>query len=175
MLPDKQVELSGTSPKAPEEQTAASPPSPPDLPRRLRHCWAALLGGARFCYLQCSHEHASAGVIDTRQGSLRGAVCERFCSLQWPARTEETRFVEHLLEMLGMSVRWEQPGTANQINWDCQFRSTFKQLEFQLGQSGEPAHRTPTRRQSISATPACPHIAHDNKHPLDAQVLKSRS
>jgi len=114
-----------------EAQTSA--PSRPDLERTLRNCWPALQGGCQFAYVQVSHKHASVGVIDTRRVCPGRAFCERFCSLQWKPKVEEKRFVEHLLGKLGMSVTWGNATTVVQIGPDCQFRSTFKLLEYMFG------------------------------------------
>lgn len=114
-----------------EAQTSA--PSRPDLERTLRNCWPALQGGCQFAYLQVSHQHASVGVIDTRRVCPGRAFCERFCSLRWKPKVEEKRFVEHLLGKLGKSVTWGDATTVVQLGPDCQFRSTFKLLEYMFG------------------------------------------
>ena len=127
----QRADLTGASPAG---QTSC--PSRPNLKRTLRKCWAALQRGCQFAYLQVSARHASVGVIDTRQGSLGSALCERFCSLHWQPGREERRFVEHLLETLGMSVAWREAETASQVGPDCQFRGTFKLLEHMFGTLG---------------------------------------
>ena len=129
--PNKRADLTGAS-----QAGQTSGPSRPDLERTLRKCWAALQSGCQFAYLQVSSRHASVGVIDTRQGSLGSALCERFCSLHWPPDREERRFVEHLLEKLGMLVTWGEAETASQVGPDCQFRGTFKLLEHMFGTLG---------------------------------------
>ena len=129
----RETHINLLGPEAVEGPTVPCPPSPPDLSHRLRCCLEALRQGAQFCYLQLTGGHASAGVIDTlRDGDAEAAVWTRFCSAKWPALVDECHFVEHIVELLGKTLRTEQAAPAMQLAFDCQFRATLMQLEFML-------------------------------------------
>ena len=83
-----------------------------------------------------SNLHATAGIIDTHKGRPTSGVCNHICSLRAAPSTETVEFVSHLMNALGMSVRWQHAETAPQLHNDCQARVGMAKVEFMLGTDG---------------------------------------